>query len=46
MAAFDGQQGLFNITVLSKGKAVPRLIIFRRTGQFIPSVVLKTRYVR
>lgn len=46
MAAYDGQTTMFNINTLQKATYVIRPVIFRKVGQFSPSTILKTRYVR
>lgn len=46
MTAYDGEESFLVLGVMTTAVKIPLQIIFRKNGQFIPSVVNPTRYLR
>lgn len=43
---YDGEESFLTLGLMTTADIIPLQIIFRKNGQFIPSVVNNTRYLR
>lgn len=46
MADYDGEESFFVLAIMPTAVKIPLQILFRKNGQYIPSVVNATRYLR
>lgn len=46
MADYDGEENFLNLLSINTAEHIPFQILFRKNGQYIPTVVNPTRYLR